>query len=71
MEIKSSFEGENMETENSVLGHRIDLYYHIFNLQQQLMKINITTEILTMKHKRQKAIEQELGFEFITMDPDK
>ena len=71
MEIKSSFEGENMETENSVLGYRIDLYYHIFNLQQQLMKINITTEILTMKHKRQKAIEQELGFEFITMDPDK
>ena len=45
--MKKSFEGENMETENSVLGYRTDLYYHIFNLQQKSMKKDIA--ILTMK----------------------
>ena len=34
------------------------------------MKLVIITEILTIK-KKQKAIEQELGCEFIRIDPDK
>ena len=28
MEIKSSLEGENMQTQYSVLGYKIDLYFH-------------------------------------------
>lgn len=49
MEIKSLSEGGNMETENIVLGYRIDLYYLTFNLQWKFMKVDIAREILTMK----------------------
>ena len=30
--IKSSFEGENIQTQYSVLGYRIDLYFHDYKL---------------------------------------
>ena len=31
-QIKCSFEGENMQIQNSVLGSRIDLYFHDYKL---------------------------------------
>ena len=30
--LKSSFEGENMQTQNSALRYRIDLYFHDYKL---------------------------------------
>ena len=30
--IKDAFEGENMQTQYSVLGYRIDLYFHEYKL---------------------------------------
>ena len=35
------------------------------------MKMNTANKILTTKKKRQKAIEKELGYKFIRIDPDK
>ena len=29
--IKDTFEGENIQTQYSVLGYRIDLYFHKYN----------------------------------------
>ena len=56
-----------------MLGYRIDLYFHDYKLTIDIngngngcSDRNIDFEI-----KRQKAIEQELGFEFIRIDLDK
>ena len=35
--IKDAFEGENMQTQYSALGYRIDLYFLNTNLQLKLM----------------------------------
>ena len=53
-----AFEGENMQTQNSVLGYRTDLYFHDYKLAVEVYEkshkdINIDHEI-----KRQKAIEK-------------
>ena len=34
--IKSSFEGENRQTQYSVLGYRIQLYFHDHNLTKEI-----------------------------------
>ena len=34
--LESSFEGENMQTKNSALGYRIDLYFHDYKLTIQI-----------------------------------
>ena len=31
-ELKDGFEGENMQTEFSVLGYRVDIYFHDYKL---------------------------------------
>ena len=57
-EIKSLFEGENMQAQYSLLVYRIDFNFHCYSNR------NIDYGI-----KRQIAIEQELGF--IRIDHDK
>ena len=57
--VMDAFEGENMQTQYSVLGYRIDLYFHDYRLDlyfhdYRLMKKVIKTEILTMKYKDKK-----------------
>ena len=64
--VMDAFEGENMQTQYSVLGYRIDLYFHYYKLAIEVDEkdhndINIDHEI-----KRQK----ELSCEFIRIDPD-
>ena len=34
--IKAAFEGENIQTQYSVLGYRIDLYFHEYKLAIEL-----------------------------------
>ena len=67
----SPFEGENMQTQY-VLGYRIDLYFYEF--------VKFAIEIVENRHsgrnidyeiKRQKAIEQEIGCQFVRIEPDK
>ena len=38
--IKSSFEGDNLQTQYSVLGYRIDLYFFNFKLVTEIIKID-------------------------------
>ena len=57
--IKDAFEGENMQTQYSVLGYKIDLYFHEYKLAIEVdeldhNEINIDSEI-----QRQRAIEKE------------
>ena len=47
--IKSSFEGGNIQRQYSVLDTGLIYIFMNINLQQKLMKIDLVTEILTMK----------------------
>ena len=49
--IKDAFEGEVMQIQYSVLGYRIDLYFH----KHKLMNWDMLTEILVMKLKDKKC----------------
>ena len=47
--VMDALEGENMQTQYSVLGYKIDLYFHDYKLATEVMKKIIKIEILTMK----------------------
>ena len=63
--IKMLFEGENMETQYSALGFRIDLYSHDYEFAIEIDKNRQRNRNIDYEIKRQKAIEKELGCEFI------
>ena len=69
--IKSSSEGGNMQRQNSALDYRIDLYFHEYKLAIEIDENNHSNRNIDYEIKRQKAIEQELGFKFIIIDPHK
>ena len=69
--IISSLEGENMQTQYNVLGYRIDLYFYDYNLEIETDENGHSDRNIDYEIKRQKAIEQELGYKFIRTDPDK
>ena len=52
--IKDTFEGENIQTQYSVLGYRIDLYFHEYKFTIDIDELGILTEILIMKLKDKK-----------------
>ena len=72
--VMHAFEGENMQTQYSVLGYRIDIYFHNYKLAVEVDENghndkNIDHEI-QKAIERQKAIGKELGCEFIRINPD-
>ena len=69
--MKSSSEGENMQRQNSALDYRIDLYFHEYKLEIEIDENNHSNRNIDYEINRQKAIEQELGFKFIIIDPHK
>ena len=69
--IKSSFKGENMQTQYNVLSYRIELYFHDYKLAIEIDENGHNDRNIDYEVKRQKAIEQELGCKFIRIDPDK
>ena len=64
------FEGENMQTQYSVLGYRINLYFYGYKLAIEVDEKGHKDRNVDHEIKRQKAIEKELGCEFIRIDPD-
>ena len=66
--IKDAFEGENMQTQYTVLGYRIDLYFHKYKLAIEVDELghnDIDYEI-----QRQQALERKLDCALIRIDPD-
>ena len=55
----------------NVLGYGIDLYFHDYKLAIEIDGNSHSARNIVYKTKREKAIEQELGCEFIRIDPDK
>ena len=68
--IKDAFEGENMETQYSVLGYRIDLFFHEYKLAIEVDELGHNDRNITDERQRQQALERELNCVFIRINPD-
>ena len=55
-----TFEGENMETQYTVLGHRIDLYFHEYKLAIEVHEKGHQDRDFNYEVQRQKALEKNL-----------
>ena len=68
--VMDAFEGENMQTEYSVLGYKIDLYFHDYKLAIEVDEKGHKDRNIDHEIRRQKTIKEELGCEFIRIYPD-
>ena len=68
--VMDALEGKNMETQCSVLGYRIDLYFHDYKLAIEVDKKSHKDKNIDYKIQRQKALENKHGCNFIRIDPD-
>ena len=73
--IKDALEGESMQTQYSVLGYRIDLYFHEYKLAIEIDELghhdrNINDRNINDEIQRQQALEGELNCVFIRINPD-
>ena len=68
--IKDAFEGEDMQTQYSVLGYRIDLYFHKHKLAIEVDELGHADRNLNNETEMQKALEKELDCVFIRINPD-
>ena len=63
--IKDTFEGENIQTQYSILGYRTDLYFHKYKLAIEVDELGYTNRNINNEIERQKALENEVNFVFI------
>ena len=68
--IKDAFEGENIQTQYTVIGYRIDLYFHEYKLAIKVDELGHNDRNIDYEIQRQRAIEKELGCVFIRKNPD-
>ena len=68
--IKDSFEGEDVQTQYTVIGYRIDLYFHKYKLAIEVDELGHNYRNIDYKIQRQKALERELSCVFVRINPD-
>ena len=68
--IKDAFEGENIQNQYSVLGYRIDLYFHKHKLATEVDELGHADRNLSNEIEKQKALEKELDCVFIRINPN-
>ena len=68
--IKEAFEGENIETQYSVLSYRIDLYFHKYKFAIEVDELGHSDRNIDDEIERQGALERELSCVFIRINPD-
>ena len=59
-----------MQTQQSALGYRIDLYFYICKLTIEVDELGHVDRNLSDEIERQKALEKELVCVFIRINPD-
>ena len=59
--IKDVFEGENMQTQCSVLGYRIGFYFHHYKLAIEVDELGHSDRNINYEIQRQKAIKKQLS----------
>ena len=67
---KDAFEGEDVQSQYTVIGYRIDLYFHKHKLAIEVDELEHAYWNLNNEIERQKALERELDFAFIRINPD-
>ena len=68
--IQDAFEGENMQTQYTVLDYRIDLYFHEYELAIEVDELGHNDRNIDHEIQRQRALKRELDCVFIRIDPD-
>ena len=68
--IKDAFEGENMQTQCTVLGYRTDLYFHKYKLAIEVDELGHNDRSADHETQRQRPLERELNYVFIRTNPD-
>ena len=68
--IKNAFEGENMQTQYTVLNYRIDLYFHEYKLAIEVDELGHNDRNIDYEIQRQRALEKKLDCVFIRINPD-
>ena len=68
--IKDAFEGENIQTQYSVLGDRIDLYFHEYKLAIEVDELGHTNRNINNEFERQQTLKKELNCVFVRINLD-
>ena len=68
--VMDAFEGENMQTQKSVLVYRTDLYFHDYKLAIEVDEKGHKDRNIDHEIQRQKALEKERSCKFIRIDRD-
>ena len=68
--IKNAFEGEDIQTQYTVIGYRIDLYFHKHKLAIEVDELGHADRNGNNEIERKKALERELNCVFIRINPD-
>ena len=68
--IKDAFEGENMQTQYTILNYRIDFYFHEYKLAIEVDELGHNYRNINDETQRQRALERELNCVFIKINPD-
>ena len=68
--IKDAFEGEDMQTQYTVIGYKIDLYFHKHKLAIEVDELGHADRNVNNEIERQRALERELNCVFIRINPD-
>ena len=68
--IKDAFKGEDMQTQYSFLGYRIDLYFHKNKVAIEVDELGHAEGNLSNEIEKQKALEKELDCVFIRINPN-
>ena len=56
--IKDAFEGEDMQTQYTVIGYKIDLYFHEYKLAIEVDELGHADRNINNEIERQKALEK-------------
>ena len=59
-----------MQTQYTVSGYRIDLYFHKYKLAIEVDELGHNDRNIDYEIQRQRALERELGCVFIRINPD-
>ena len=65
-----AFEGENIQTQYSVLDYRIDIYFHDYKLVVEVDRKVHKDRNIDHEMQIQKALEKKLSCKFIRINPD-
>ena len=63
-------EGEDIQAQYTVIGYRIDLYFHKYNLAIKVDELGHNDRNITYEIQRRQALERELNCIFIRINPN-